>query len=333
MMGFAAMLAAGSAWAPAASAASLASGTGSGTSIGNAKTVSTVATGSLTTYYAQAWYVMYPKTAGGTVVAEVTDTTASGNNCQDLSVTMDNSDGSSLASGQATPGAPLETPISSQGSDRYYIEINTSNGCPPVSGEPATFSVSAVSGAGGKAPDPAKGSITAGASIGQVGAELQGHTVYSGSVPATDSQEWYQLYKADDTGTATIRVADTTVSGTATCPYLSVSFDNSDGTSIGSANLSDNTAAVFSIADTGQYYLEITSWNDNGYACGGSTSAGATYSIEPEPAAEWTTAPTGPDRSPLRRTSPGVKRLYAPTRGVRVTGGTPAGLKARGAAH
>jgi hypothetical protein len=90
---------------------------------------------------------------------------------------------------------------------------------------------------------------------------------------------------------------------------------------------------VFSIADTGQYYLEITSWNDNGYACGGSTSAGATYSIEPEPAAEWTTAPTGPDRSPLRRTSPGVKRLYAPTRGVRVTGGTPAGLKARGAAH
>jgi hypothetical protein len=293
-----------------------------GTDIGNAVTVSKPVKGSVTKSFTQAWYVMYPTTIGGTVVARVTDTTPSAHNCQDISTTMTDADGATLASSEVTPTAPFTSDLSREGSAEYYVEVNTYGGCAPQVKEASTFTVSAVSGAGGTAPDPSAGSIAAATTIGTVGSELQGHTLYSGTVPSTTSEEWYQLYKADDTTTATIRVADTTLNGSAICPDIQVSLDNDNGATVGSvADLGDNTATLFSVPNTGQYFLEASSYNPGNSPCGSSSSAGAAYTIEPEPSAEWTSGPTPPTAG---KTSPAASMaaVTTPLLGHRLYQGT-----------
>ncbi|HUD38753.1 MAG TPA: IPT/TIG domain-containing protein, partial [Streptosporangiaceae bacterium] len=111
-----------------------------------------------------------------------------------------------------------------------------------------------------------------------------GDTVYSGTVVTTGNQYWYQLYKPSAKGTATVRFADTTVAGSAPCSDIDVTLTDSDGNVLNSNPLGNNTAVVYSVANAGLYYLEVSQ-----YACGGSD--GATYSVEPNPASDFTAAP------------------------------------------
>lgn len=161
--------------------------------------------------------------------------------------------------------------------------------------QPVTYSVKVVSGGGGKAPAPAAGSTGPGVPIGTVRAALRGNTIYSGTVVTTSNVYWYQLYKPSGTGTATVRFEDTTAAGSAPCSDIGLQLDGADGTNsvLDSAALGANSAVTYSVSDAGQYYVEIYA-----YACGGSD--GATYSIEPNPAAGWSGAPAVTSISPVK---------------------------------
>ena len=44
-----------------------------------------------------------------------------------------------------------------------------------------------------------------------------GHTIYADSIAASTTDAWYVLYKAAGTAPATVRIVDTTVSGSSAC--------------------------------------------------------------------------------------------------------------------
>src|ERR1035438_6963867 len=130
------------------------SGSGAGTNIGDASVLTGTTNGSLTGTQAEDWYVVYPATIGGIVQLQITDTAPS-TVCQGLFYSIYNTDGTggTLASSPLGPGSPFEGPVSSAGSDRYYVEI-TPYGCSPTASKPLTYSVTIVSGGGGPAPGP-----------------------------------------------------------------------------------------------------------------------------------------------------------------------------------
>jgi hypothetical protein len=264
-----------------------------GTSIGNAAVLVTSATGSLGSTEQDDWWVIYPTTTGGTVKLDVSDTTPASAPCTDVSFTIDGPDGGNgpLASDTLGADPSQDDSVAQPRSGFYYVEVDTAY-CGSVT-QPVTYSLHVLSGGGGKVPTVRVGKTGAGGSIGYVGTALAGATVYSGTVVTTSNQYWYQLYKPSSNGTGTVRFADTTVSGSAPCSDVDVTLTDSDGNSLSSAVLGDNTAVAYSVTNAGHYYLEVSA-----AYCGGSD--GATYSIEPNPASAWGGTPTITKISPAK---------------------------------
>lgn len=256
-----------------------------GTNIGNAGLLVTSVTGSLGSNAADDWWVMYPAADGGTVSIQLTDTSAAdAPGCTSLQFSVDNTDGTSLASGLLDAGSDQTDVVSSPASDRYYVEIDP-GACSPT--QPTSYTVQVLSGGGGPVPAGNVGTTSPGDSIGAVKAALLSDTIYSGTLPAGGAGDnWYRLYKPSGKGTATVRFENTVVNGTLSgnCLFVLVSLDNADGTSLDSARLANNTAVTYSVQPAGTYYIEVT---PNG--CGAS---GQTYNIEPDPAAAWAGTPT-----------------------------------------
>ena len=164
----------------------------------------------------------------------------------------------------------------------YYIEIDSFN-CTATNA--TTYSVEPEPGTGWAVPaPPTTGTTGAGTSIGTVGPPLQGDTLYKGTAATSTSQAWYQLDKAADANTATIRVENTTVAGSS-CATIQVTLENSSGGVIANPVQGDNSAVTFSVTAAGLYYIEITAFN-----C--TATQATTYSIEPNPSSEWTASPT-----------------------------------------
>ena len=278
------LLAAPLALAPPAGAAA------AGTDIGNAAPLSGSTSGSLASGSSDDWWVIYPATLGETVQLTAHNTTSKATICNSVDVTLDATNGSGDSVGGAVIGPSTSAKVSGSQtvSDRYFVEVTISGGCNPPVGQPVTYTLTLDAGGGGSAPSPAGGSIHAGSSIGTAWPPLQGETSYTGTVTAGNFDGWYALYKSPDTNPATIRVENTTVSGSTTCNSIDVTLDaaNASGNSVGGAVLSDNSASTLPVPGksatdpTGLYYLEIRS-------SGGCPAGGATYRIEPEPATEW----------------------------------------------
>jgi len=262
-----------------------------GTSIGNATQLTGAASGSLSSSIADNWYVVYPSKADGTVDISVKNTTSENAACTTVYTETYNVNGrNGVIDGYAGHGPGTSSAYTLTDSTQYYIELNT-NGCSPAAGKAVTYSLKVVSGGGGTAPNPASGTADPGTSIGTVGAPLLGHTIYADSIPASTTDAWYVLYKAAGTAAATVRIVNTTVSGSSGCSAVYTEIYDSDGRAgvvDGYAGLGDNSAATYSFTTAGQYYIEL---NLNG--CSPGSTKGPTYSIEPEPAAQWTAARSG----------------------------------------
>lgn len=282
----------------------LAAGGGAGTNIGDAAALTGTVTGSLASANQQDWYVFYPATPETQVSIEVTNTLASSaGTCSYLAVSLLNSDGAPVASTVLSPGGSV-TQMSNMGaaSDRYFVELTDDN-CTPTVGPDVSYQLSVASGGGGTAPSPSSASSTPGTSIGNVGSPLQGDSYYTGTLPDASSDDWYVLYKADDSNAATVRIQNTTTQATNPgCTYVSVSLTNTDGNPIDSTILSQNTAVVWPVTSGGRYFLEFT---DDG--CNPGTRAPVTYSVEPEPSSEW----ANPAPFPLQTLQGGVSESDA----------------------
>ncbi len=265
-----------------------ASGDSAGTNIGNATQITGSASGSLASAAADDWWVIYPAAVGGTVSIKVDNTTATSSTCGYIAVSLDatNGSGDALQSPVLSPSTSDTVSGSQSGSDRYFIEVTTT--CNPPAPGPASYTLTLESGGGGIAPSPSAGSISAGTNIGNAWPPLQGNTTNTGSLTSSSSDAWYALYKDSDTNPATIRVENTTVLDSSMCTYLSVTLDANDGSgdAIQSPVLDNNSAVTFNVPaeastdPTGLYYLELT---NDGCTLGGTV----TYSITPEPSAEF----------------------------------------------
>lgn len=269
---------------------SVAASTSAGTDIGNAGVLTSSGAGTINTG-SDDWWVIYPASAGKTVEVTIDDNVASGANCGQLSAALDGTDGTSqqIDSSGINQASSAQLSGSSAGSDRYYVEVDPQCGSDlPEGGIPYTITVN--SGGGGTVPSPAGGSVTAAAGIGGAWPPLQGHTIYSQSINFNGGTEhWYVLSKKPDSTTATIRIQNTTVDGSTSCAVMSTNLYDNSGTTgpINGINLNNNQAGVLTVPASqagdpqGIFYLEVDA---DGYDCG---SGGASYTIEPEPAAQF----------------------------------------------
>ena len=292
-----------------------------GTNIGNAAQLTGETTGSLSSSTSDDWWVIYPAKSGDPVSVMVKNTTSASRSCNALVASLDPTNGTSDPLEGATLGGGASQQLSGSmaSSDRYFVEIKVAS-CQPSAGEPVTYDLTLNDGGGGTAPSPAAGSIAAGTSIGSAWPPLQGHTSYTGTIPSDSSDHWYVLYKKPDTKPATIRVEDTTVSGTVSCANVQVSLDaaNASDDVVVGADLGDNSAQTFSLpgrssTDTsGLYFVEVTS--------PGCPQGGNSYRVEPEPAKEW----LNPAKVPLEKAKPGgsVDKASPPLKGATSYDGT-----------
>jgi hypothetical protein len=267
-------------------------------------------TGKIDSGSTDAWYVLVKKPDTDPATVRVENTTDAGSAaCDTLNVSLYASDGSDNAVGGVvlldnsadTFTVPAEAASDPQG--LYYLEIRNAGACPTggaryrVEPEPAS-----------QYQDPAKtpaGSAAPAASIGTAWPPLQGDTAYQGKITSGTAEDWYILYRKSTSVPATVRVLNTTVSGSTTCDTLNVTLDAADGTgaTAGGVVLSDNTAATLAVPVPsspdylGRYFLEISN-------AGQCAAGGATYRIEPGPADGWAdparpgsgSLPAGPDR-------------------------------------
>lgn len=281
-----------------AAGAVLASGH-AGTDIGNAAQLTGTASGSLASSVSDDWWVVYAATPGSAVAVTVKDSASASSACNELVATLYDTTGTKQAVSGATLGGGASKQIagSTIASDRYFVEVRTGD-CDPAAGEPVTYTLTLSSGGGGTAPDPASGSATPGKSIGDAWPPLQGATSYNGTAGSGADENWYVLFKKPGTSAVTIRVEDTTVARSVSCPGVTVTLDNADGGKdvLSGAILGDNSAVTISVPTPGtpdylgRYYLEIT-----GDGC---PTGGATYRIEPEPGSGWV-SPARPKSEPL----------------------------------
>ena len=217
--------------------------------------------------------------------------------CSSVIVTLDANDGTESALQSAdladnsafTFSVPAEAASDPLG--RYYLEV-TDGGC--IAGGPG-YRIEPEPSTEWENPSAAPtGSVTADTSIGDASPPLQGNTSYPGTITSGTTDDWYELYKKPDTDPATIRIEDTTVEGSTTCPSTIATLDANDGTesAIQSADLADNSAVTFAVPanaatdPSGLYYLEISN--------GDCVEDGDTYEIQPGPSSEWRTLPSCP---------------------------------------
>ena len=162
----------------------------------------TVYKGKVATTSTDAWYHLY-KAGRDTVSIRFADTSGSSVTCQDISISLDDADGTNGNVDYATLGANNPTSFLVTAPGQYYIEINSYNCGSGTAG--ATYSIKPNgSSASTKGPvPPTPGTARAGISIGRPSAPLLGHTLYTGTVTNTSTDAWYQLYKSGF-GTGTI---------------------------------------------------------------------------------------------------------------------------------
>lgn len=265
-------------------------------------------TGTIASASSDSWYVLYKKPDNNPATIRVEDTTRARTlPCANLTVSLDSANGTADVVNGATLGDNSAATFSLPGRSAtdltglYYLEVRSPE-CPAggvsyrIEPEP-----------GSEWLNPAKlpsRKISPGSSIGTAWPPLQGSTTYDGTVTSGTDENWYILYKQPGTSPASVRVEDTTVAGTTSCPGVTVSLDAADGNNetLAGATLGDNAAATLAIPATGnpdylgRYFLKISS--------NGCPSGGATYRIEPEPPAGWASParpasaslPSGPDR-------------------------------------
>jgi hypothetical protein len=230
-----------------------------------------------------------------------------------------NTDGDAVSSATLAPAGSTTLSSSPEpDSDRYFVELTTD--CTPTSGPDVSYRASVTAGGGGRAPMPASASATPGDSIGTVGTPLQGDSYYTGKLTDATSDDWYVLYKTTGPAGATVRIQNTTPRATGPgCTTLTVQLTNTDGDTVNSATLGENMATTFSAAPGGRYFIELT--DDN---CNPGVGAPVTYSVEPEPAAQW----GNPTPEPTQTLQGGVsKSQAAPLKAGIDYDGTIAGAK------
>jgi len=275
-----------------------------GTSIGNAAQVTENVSGTIVNG-SDDWWVIYPETSGGLVSVTVENDAGAGVSCP-VYAELDGTEGTAdvLDSGEIRPGVTLSLTGAAEDSDRYYVEVDP-YGCTAA----APYALTVTAGGGGTPPDPAPASAPAGTSIG-AWPPLLGHVSYAGSLGSSSSQYWSVLYKKADASEATIRVEDTTVAGSTSCPDTYVLLYDTNGTAdppLESGELRDNAAVIFTIPGRepgdaqGRYFVEIEPYCEEGGSVGG------TYSIEPEPAAQW----ASPARVKIVKPTPGASMRTA----------------------
>ncbi len=293
--------------APSPAAGSIAAGT----SIGDAWPPlqgKTSYTGTIASESSDAWYVLYKKADNSPATIRVENTTVAGTvTCASLSVSLDAAEGTAHAVSGATLSDNSAETFSLPGRSAtdltglYYLEVHSPD-CP---GGGVSYRIEPEPGSQWQNPSKLPGrKIAPGSSIGSAWPPLQGSTTYDGTITSGADENWYVLYKRPGTNPASVRVEDTTVAGTTSCPGLTVSLDAADGNNdtLTGATLGDNAASTMPIPTTGtadylgRYYLEI-----RGDGC---PSSGATYRIEPEPDTGWAdpakpasgSLPAGPDQ-------------------------------------
>jgi hypothetical protein len=288
--------------APAAQAAPAANPV-AGSSIGDAGVLTSAngGSGAIVTG-SDDWWVIYASSAGATVTVTVADNAASNASCASIFAALYDTTGTRNRIAAAGIGAASAQQLSgrSAGSDRYYVEVTT-NGC--ASGAP--YSVTLNGGGGGPVPSLAAGSIGAGTSIGSAWPPLQGSTSYPATLSASSSEDWYVLYKKADSTAATIRVSDTTVTGSVNCASINAYLYDNTGTGnrIAATGVSDDGTITYQLPgmeasdSQGRYYLLI--WT----SCG---NGGQTYTVEPEAGAEFANPARVPGATPAPGTSIGT---------------------------
>lgn len=286
-----------------------------GSDIGNAGVLAGTGSGTLSTGSDQ-WWVIYPGSAGKTVSVTVDDNVGSGTNCGNLQATLYGTDGTSqqIQSSGVGPASSAKLSGSAASSDRYYVEVYPQCG----SGVPGIpYTVRLDSGGGGTAPSPARGAVTPARGIGSAWPPLPGHTMYTQSINFNGGTEnWYVLSKKPDSSTATIRIQNTTVDGSTSCAVMNANLYDNAGTTGGISGfaLNNNQANVLTVPANqagdpkGIFYLEVTA---DGYDCG---SGGANYTIEPEPAAQFT-KPAKVPTAKLVTPAPSIGTPWPPLQG------------------
>jgi IPT/TIG domain len=294
---------------PAVTAGTTAAGSSIG-HVGAALAGATVYRGTVITTSNQYWYQLYKPSSAGTGTVRIADTTVyESAPCSDVSVTLTDSDGNALDDSALGGNTAVSYSVTNPG--LYYVEISAYN-CDGSDG--ATYSVEPnPPSVFARAPAVKAGKTAAGGSIGKVGAALAGDSVYSGTVVTTSNEYWYQLYKPSSKGAGTVRIADTSVYGGSACSDLAVTLTDSDGSTLNSNALGDDTAVTYQVLNAGLYYVEISAYNCDG-------SDGATYSVEPGPASAFASAPA----FTVGKTAGGgsMKRAGGPLAGDTVYAGT-----------
>lgn len=302
--------------APSPAAGAITAGTSIGTAWpplqGKTSYTGTIASGS-----SDDWYVLYKKPDTNPATIRVEDTTDAGTvTCANVTVSLDAADGSGGVISGATFGdnsARTLTVPARSGTDPaglYYLEVNS----PGCSDGGISYRIEPEPAAEWQKPArlPA-GKATPGSSVGDAWPPLQGATTYDGTISSGSKENWYVLYKKPGTSPVTVRVEDTTVAGTTSCPGLTASLDGADGAvdNLSGATLGDNSAITLTIPTSGnpdylgRYFLEV-----RGAGC---PSGGATYRIEPEPGTGWAN-PAKPASAPLP-SGPDEKAAGGPLKG------------------
>jgi hypothetical protein len=242
---------------------------------------------------AEDWFALYKKgnSAVGTIRV-VNDTVAGSISCTqvlfelyDVTGTRNTIEYVYLDSNQAytftVPGTEAADP---QG--RYYLRVtpNCNNGQPD--GQAYTVEPESAAQWANPARVPLVNANPA-TSLGGTWPPLAGGHVNAAALAA--AANWYILYKKNTSTVAGLRVVNTTINGSISCGQILAQLYGVNGTSdeINYVYLDVNQAYTFAVPGTeaadrqGRYYLEITPNCNNGLP------DGQTYTVEPEPGAQW----------------------------------------------
>lgn len=284
----------------AVTAARAASPATPGTSIGNAGLLDTSGSGTIASG-SDDWWLVYPAVPGTMVSVTITNNGKPDTCSNDISVNLDGARGTNdILSNAAVPAETAQAMSgTSASSDRYFVEVSTGR-C--SSHAPYTIKVTTPVG---HPLIPPTAVSTPGSGIGNAWPPLHGHMQYTGHLLFPGNPEkWYALSKKAGSQTASIRIQNTTVNGSTSCGWINVTLQDSNGfadNSVDSATLPNNSAATLTVpAAGGIYYLWIAEAFNPCHEQGG-----ATYTVEPEPSGQFTTAARAPGKASTPGTSIG----------------------------
>jgi hypothetical protein len=268
-----------------------------------------------TNYFAgfpEDWYAVYKKPDSHTATVRIVNTSVYGASCAYLNVSLQDGNGVNDASLEtatlnANSAVTFTLPPSLGGDPQglYYVRVvGDDNDC----GSPGSATYAIEPEPGSEFASPVRVATLAGhpgTSIGGAWPPLGGGVAYAHANYFTGyPEDWYAVYKKPDSHTATVRIANTSTSGVG-CSYLSVELYNNHGTAdpgLDSTTLAADGAATFTVPGRlsqdpqGLYYV-VLQGDDND--C--SDTGGASYTIEPEPGAQWgdhaTALPAGVSRA------------------------------------